>query len=249
MKNDWHGFEKIEDNFAMLDPIKLTLLCPGLGIDGKFQEIGIPAAIVSNYITDNGTVCEKTDTYTMLFLHSIGTTVGKSEELIRVLYQFKKDYDNNTPLSIVMPDLVAAHPERYGNQGLKDHCTEMHQYIQDHKLLDLLDAGFQELPEQVMTPASASREMFRDRRKHIPLSEAMNTVSADIIVPYPPGIPILMGGEAINEKSLPILNYLKSREKFEQDFPGYYGDMHGVEARFNEDGLRQYYIMVLDEQK
>ena len=52
-----------------------------------------------------------------------------------------------------------------------------------------------------------------------------------MMVPYPPGIPIIMGGEIFNEKAEPILDYLLTRQAFEETFPGYEGDIHGVERK------------------
>ena len=42
----WHGFRKtLADGFNMLDPIKATIILPGLDVDGDFaDEFGIPAA-------------------------------------------------------------------------------------------------------------------------------------------------------------------------------------------------------------
>lgn len=245
-KNNWHGFKDIEDNFIMLDPIKLTLKNPGLNIDGTYDDIGIPSNILSNYMIDRGTVAEKTDTYTLLLLHSIGTTISKQEELIRLLFQFKSDYQNNIPLSKIFPKLVENFPTRYMHQGLKDHCQEMYEYIRHSKLLELMDIAFQVVPDQILTPAEASREVFQGNIIHKPLKECFGETAATIIVPYPPGIPILMGGEAINKNSNAIIEYLLVREKFEQKFPGYYRDIHGIETYKDTNGIRIFHMMVLN---
>ncbi|MFT2242592.1 lysine decarboxylase, partial [Klebsiella pneumoniae] len=44
---EWHGFGKLSTNFNMLDPVKATVVTPGLDISGTFAEQGIPAALVS----------------------------------------------------------------------------------------------------------------------------------------------------------------------------------------------------------
>lgn len=243
--NNWHGFENIEDNYVMLDPIKLTVKCPGLTVAGEYEEMGIPANILSNYIINKGVVNEKTDTYSLLFLNAIGTTVSKQEALIEALIAFKKDYDKNTPLVEIFPDLVAQAPEKYGTQGLKDHCQQMHEYIRDSKLLDSLDRAFEIIPEQILTPAEASREVFRENIEHVAIKDAMDRVAGVIVVPYPPGIPVLMGGEKIDEKSKPILDFLLAREEFERVFPGYYSDIHGIHAYEDEDGVRRFHTMVI----
>ncbi|MGL4787409.1 MAG: hypothetical protein ACRC2Q_11085, partial [Cetobacterium sp.] len=243
--NNWHGFNDIEKDYVMLDPIKLTLKCPGLNIDGNYEEIGIPASILSNYIIDKGVVNEKTDTYSLLFLHSIGTTITKQEALIKVLMDFKKDFDKNTPLIEIFPELVNSYPEKYSTKGLKDHCLDMHKYIIESKLLELMDKAFQIIPKQELTPAEASREVFRGNIEHLPIKDCMNRVAGVIVVPYPPGIPVLMGGEKIDETSKPILDFLLAREEFERIFPGYFSDIHGIEAFVDNDGIRRFHTMVI----
>ncbi|MFM8399008.1 MAG: hypothetical protein ACKOAH_14345, partial [Pirellula sp.] len=44
---DWHGFGKLADGFNMLDPIKATVITPGLDVSGRFADTGIPASIVT----------------------------------------------------------------------------------------------------------------------------------------------------------------------------------------------------------
>ena len=41
--DSWHGFSDIEPGFTMLDPIKATILTPGLDVTGTFGQTGIPA--------------------------------------------------------------------------------------------------------------------------------------------------------------------------------------------------------------
>ena len=47
----WHGFGNLAEGFNMLDPIKATIITPGLDVDGDFSdEFGIPAEIVTKYL-------------------------------------------------------------------------------------------------------------------------------------------------------------------------------------------------------
>ncbi len=63
----WHGFGALADGFNMLDPIKCTLITPGLDLAGKFAKTGIPAAIVTKYLSEHGIVVEKTGLYSFLY--------------------------------------------------------------------------------------------------------------------------------------------------------------------------------------
>lgn len=244
-KDNWHGFDNIEDHYVMLDPTKITIRTPGIKLDGKYEKEGIPASIVTNYLIDHGVVCEKTDYYSFLILNSIGTTKSKQGALLIELSHFKELYDANTPMKDVFPKLCHENPGFYDNEGLRDHCQRMHQEIQQLDLLHKMNDAFEVIPTPEMTPADAAQLVFKGRVKKVTLNEMMDHTAAVMVVPYPPGIPILMGGEKINQKSKPIINYLQQREKFEQDFPGYYSDIHGIEAK-TIDGKRRFTTMVLD---
>jgi lysine decarboxylase/arginine decarboxylase len=223
----------------MLDPIKLTFTTPGLDDDGQMQEEGIPASIVTDYLIYHGIVCEKTDYYSFLLLNSLGTTKAKQGTLLAALLKFKELYDANTALDKVLPDLVQAHPEAYQGVGLKDHCNNIHRCFKKHDILDKMQAAFQVIPEQAMKPADAYHEVVRKNVEYVELKNMQGRVPAVMLVPYPPGIPVIMGGEMMNEKAAPIYEYLKTRQDFENEFPGYESDIHGVE-RLERDGKKYF---------
>jgi len=243
--NAWHGFEDMEDNYAMVDPIKLTFTTPGIDNDGVMTEEGIPASVVTNYLINRGIVCEKTDYYSFLMLNSLGTTKGKQGTLLAELFRFKELYDNNVPLEDIFPELVAAHSV-YKGSGLKDHCNAIHRYYRDHGIMDLMQAGFQVIPDQVIKPAEAYHAVVGRKVEYVELDKMMGRIPAVMIVPYPPGIPIIMGGEHLNEKAKPIFEYLKKRQDFENVFPGYESDIHGVE-RNERTGKKYFKTMCIKE--
>ena len=51
---NWHGFGNLAPGFNMLDPIKATVITPGLDVSGKFAKTGIPASIVTRYLAEHG---------------------------------------------------------------------------------------------------------------------------------------------------------------------------------------------------
>ena len=242
--NPWHGFEDMEDDYAMVDPIKLTFLTPGIDNHGNMKDEGIPASIVTNYLINRGIVCEKTDYYSFLMLNSMGTTKGKQGTLLAELFKFKELYDSNEVLDLIFPDLVKSYPDKYEGVGLKDHCNDIHKYFKDHKILDMMQEGFQVIPDQVMKPAEAYHSVVGRKVEYVDLDNMMGRIPAVMIVPYPPGIPIIMGGEHLNEKAKPIFDYLKKRQDFENEFPGYESDIHGVE-RDDRDGKKFFKTMCI----
>ena len=234
-ENNWHGFDDIENKYAMLDPIKLTITTPGVRFDGTTTSMGIPAAVVSDYLITHGIVCEKTDYYSFLLLNSIGTTKAKQGTLLSALLKFKECYDRNVPLREALPDLAAAYPHKYADVGLQEHCNALHAYYVHNDLLGKMHRAFEVLPEQAMKPSDAYHHVIKKNVEPVALREAAGRTAAVMLVPYPPGIPILMGGEKINETAAPILEYLLARETFENTFPGYESDIHGVE-RITKEG-------------
>ena len=228
--NNWHGFADIEEHFVMLDPIKLTVTTPGLSEDGAMDaEHGIPAPVVTNYLIRHNIVCEKTDYYSFLLLNSLGTTRAKQGSLLAALFKFKELYDADAPLADAAPELVEAFPERYTGETLKSHCDAMHRHFREHRLLEKMHAAFEVIPKPVMKPADAYHAVVRGDVESVRIDELAGRVAAVMLVPYPPGIPIMMGGELADDGAKPILDYLLAREEFENAFPGYAGDIHGVE--------------------
>lgn len=240
-RDDWHGFEDMEENYAMLDPIKLTFTTPGLDEKGRMTEEGIPASVVTNYLIRHRIVCEKTDYYSFLLLNSMGTTKAKQGALLAALLKFKDLYDANAPLEVVLPELARGVP-CYRGVGLRDHCRDVHRYMREHKLLDKMQAAFQVIPDQAMKPSEAYHAVVRKNVEYVDLKDMRERIPAVMIVPYPPGIPIMMGGEIMNRKAAPIFDYLTARQDFENVFPGYESDIHGVE-RVERDGGKFFTVM------
>jgi arginine decarboxylase len=239
---EWHGFDKLKDNYCMLDPIKVSVITPGVANDGSLADFGIPAMLITAYLDTQGIVVEKTTDFTMLFLFSMGVTRGKWGTLVTALLDFKKAYDTNASLSTVLPELVKCHPDRYAGMGLRDLAVEMFKQVKKNGSLKKLNAAFSELPKPVMTPAEAYSLLVKNKVEHVSLDKLANRIMATGVVPYPPGIPILMPGENAGSNSGAILGYLRALQEFDRMFPGFEHDTHGVEII---DG--SYYIYCIKE--
>ena len=214
----------------MLDPIKVTVLTPGVRPDGSPEEWGIPASIVVKFLETRGIVNEKSGDYTILFLFSMGITKGKWGTLVSELFEFKRHYDENSPLDEIFPDLTAHYPGRYGTMTLPDLVAEMHAFMRENRQGVLLEKAFSFLPEPVTTFADAYEQLVKGKVEQVPVSDMGGRIVATGIVPYPPGIPLLLPGERAGDVEGPVLRYLLALQNFDARFPGFTHDVHGVES-------------------
>jgi arginine/lysine/ornithine decarboxylase len=229
--DQWHGFGELEDEYCMLDPIKVSVITPGVSEHGSLEDRGIPASLVTAYLHRRGVEVEKTTDFTILFLFSIGITKGKWGTLLNGLLDFKRDYDRNAPLDEVLPQLVESRPNRYAFLGLRDLADEMFAHLKESCQTRWLAQAFSTLPEPVMTPSDAYQQLVRGNIEHVPLDDLAGRVLATSVVPYPPGIPMLMPGESTGAQDGPYLSYLHALSSWDRRFPGFGHDTHGVEVR------------------
>ena len=243
----WHGFGDLGDNYCMLDPIKMTVVTPGLNQDGQLENSGIPGPLVSSFLASRGIVVEKTEPYSFLALFSVGITKGKWGSLIAGLMEFKHCYDDNESLAQVLPNLLNSHPERYQGMGLKDLADAMHAEMKETRLLQAMDEAFTILPDAVLSPRKTYGELVKGNVEQIRVSDMINRVVAVQLVPYPPGIPIMMPGEKATKEKRALVDYLLALQTFDSHFPGFEHDTHGIEIEREADGKVTYMTYCLKE--
>ncbi|MEE4112796.1 MAG: hypothetical protein V2I40_08270, partial [Desulfobacteraceae bacterium] len=218
---------------------------PGLDQDGQLQDAGIPGPLVSSFLASRGIVVEKTEPYSFLLLFSVGITKGKWGTMIAGLMEFKHCYDANEPLAQVMPDLVSSHPERYQGMGLRDLADEMHAEMKETGLLQSMDNAFTILPDAVLNPRKTYGQMVKGNVEQIRVADMIGRVVAVQVVPYPPGIPLMMPGEKVTEEKRAVVDYLLALQTFDSRMPGFEHDTHGVEIEHDDDGKAIYMIYCL----
>jgi arginine decarboxylase len=118
----------------------------------------------------------------------------------------------------------------------------MHAAIGEQHILEHLDAAFSNLPEPVLSPRETFARLVHGEVEQVPASQLQGRILAVQVVPYPPGIPILMPGERFDEKTRAVGDYLLGLEAFDRRFPGFGHDTHGVEVKTDERG-RLYYAL------
>jgi arginine decarboxylase len=236
-EDDWHGFGKLAPGFNMLDPIKATIVTPGLSLDGQFGDTGIPASIVTKYLAEHGVIVEKAGLYSFFIMFTIGITKGRWNTLLTALQQFKDDYDKNQPMWRILPEFAAANP-RYERVGLRDLCQQIHGFYKLYDVARLTTEMYLSDMLPAMKPSDAFARMAHREIDRVPIDELEGRVTSILLTPYPPGIPLLIPGERFNRT---IVDYLKFARDFNERFPGFETDVHGLVTR-EVDGKRGYFV-------
>ena len=233
----WHGFGQMADGFNMLDPIKATIVTPGLNLDGKFDKTGIPASVLTKFLTEHGVVVEKTGLYSFFIMFTIGITKGRWNSLLTALQQFKDDYDRNQPMWRIMPEFCQKQP-KYERMGLRDLCQHIHTLYAKYDIARLTTEMYLSDLTPAMTPADAYAQIARRKTERVSIDELEGRITVGLVTPYPPGIPLLVPGEVFNKK---IVDYLKFSREFNLQCPGFETDIHGLVEVKGDDGVKRYY--------
>ncbi len=220
----WHNFGNLAEGFNMLDPIKATVVTPGIDIDGNFGEEGIPASIVTKYLAEHGVIVEKTGLYSFFIMFTIGITKGRWNTLVAELQQFKDHYDKNMPIWRVLPEFAAKFPQ-YERMGLKDVANKIHAFYRENDVAKMTTEMYLSDMIPAMPPSEAFAKMAHRDIERVNIDELENRITAMLVTPYPPGIPLLIPGERFNQR---IVNYLKFAREFNEKFPGFETDIHGL---------------------
>ncbi|CAM9965610.1 unnamed protein product, partial [Chrysoparadoxa australica] len=236
-EESWHAFGDMAPGFNMLDPIKSTIITPGLNLDGRFEETGIPASIVTKYLAEHGVVVEKTGLYSFFIMFTIGITKGRWNSLLTELQQFKDDYDKNQHMWRCMPEFCAKHPN-YEGMGLRDLCQHVHSLYAKYGVAILSTEMYLSDLTPAMKPTDAFSHIAARSTQRVPIDDLEGRITTSLVTPYPPGIPLLIPGEVFNRK---IVEYLKFNRTFAQECPGFETDIHGLVQEKDENGRLQYF--------
>ncbi len=239
----WHGFGDLASGFNMLDPIKATVITPGLDVSGAFSNPGMPAAVVTKYLAEHGIIVEKTGLYSFFIMFTIGITKGRWNSLVTELQQFKDDYDHNRPLWRILPEFVGKYLQ-YEKVGLRDLCTQIHGVYKANDIARLTTEMYLSSMEPAMRPADAWARLAHREIDRVEIDQLEGRITSVLLTPYPPGIPLLIPGERFNAT---IVRYLKFAKSFNQKFPGFDTDIHGLVA--DETSRRSRYYVDCVSQK
>ncbi|EKK5221915.1 ornithine decarboxylase [Cronobacter sakazakii] len=243
----WHGFAGYAREQYFVDPCKLLLTTPGIDAEtGEYSDFGVPAAILANYLRENGIVPEKADLNSILFLLTPAESAQKMAHLVAMLARFEQHIEDDTPLADVLPTICQKYPVRYKGYTLRQLCQEMHNLYVSFDVKALQRAMFRkaELPQVVMNPQQANMEYIRGNVELVRLSEAEGRVAAEGALPYPPGVLCVVPGEVWGGAAL---RYFLALEEGVNLLPGFSPELQGVYSQTDPDGIKRLYGYMLRE--
>ncbi|EKO3797178.1 lysine decarboxylase LdcC, partial [Vibrio metschnikovii] len=137
-------------------------------------------------------------------------------------------YDLNLTIRSILPALYKESPSFYEGMRIQELAQGIHHLINKYSLPELMYKAFDVLPEMKLTPHAAWQQELRGQTEEILLNEMVGRVSANMILPYPPGVPLVLPGEMVTEHSRPVLEFLEMLCEIGAHYPGFDTDIHGL---------------------
>lgn len=241
----WHGFNRIAANEAMLDPMKITVITPGIDIpNSKYQADGIPGPVVAEFLMEKRIIRAKNDLNSLLFLLTPGDRQEDLDALVNAFLEFEKLYLEDAPLEKVVPKLAMQYPKRYQGYTLQKLCNEMHKYYASHQTFKLQKALFEKenMQSYTMIPAEADNLFMHNESKLVNLKDVVGEVAAEGALPYPPGVFIVAPGEKWQKVDQ---NYFEVLVGAMENFPGFVPEIQGVYWKQASNGKINVEVEVL----
>ena len=244
----WHSFKGYGEGQYFIDPCKFQLITPGINVEtGAYEDFGIHANILANYLRENRIIPEKCDLNTILFLMTPAESKSKMDALVDQLVRFEELIDRNAPMEEVLPSIYYSHIDKYKGYHIRQLCQEMHDFYKARNVSTLQQRLFSKayFPEYVMNPQEANFEFQRNKGELVPLDEAEGRIALEGVLPYPPGVLCVQPGERWSRTAC---DYFLALEEGINQLPGFAPEIQGVYLIEQRDGSKKAYGYVLKKE-
>ena len=244
----WHSFNGYGEGQYFIDPCKFQLITPGINVEtGAYEDFGIHANILANYLRENRIIPEKCDLNTILFLMTPAESKEKMDELVDQLVRFEELIDRNAPMEEVLPSIYYSHIDKYKGYHIRQLCQEMHDFYKDRNVSILQQRLFSKayFPEYVMNPHEANFEFQRNKGELVSLDEAEGRIALEGALPYPPGVLCVQPGERWSRTAC---DYFLALEEGINQLPGFAPEIQGVYLIEQPEGSKKAYGYVLKKE-
>ena len=205
--NDWAKAARAlrEDEFA-LDVTRLTLVCGSAGFDGtQFKNM---------LAADYDIQLNKTSRNSVLLQTNINNTRSDVANLIKVLADISRDIENRL-----------ARGGEAEQQAFAARVKNLMENVPDLPNFSYFHKSFREIPSSITSEGDMRTAFFCAYREedceHIKLAspeidkrlkEGPELVSANFVIPYPPGFPIMVPGQVITADTIDFMRKLDVKE-------------------------------------
>lgn len=244
----WHSFKGYGEGQYFIDPCKFQLITPGINVEtGKYEDFGIHANILANYLRENKIIPEKCDLNTILFLMTPAESKAKMDALVAELLRFEELIDRNASMEEVLPSIYHSHINKYKGYRIRQLCQEMHDFYKDRNVSILQQRLFSKeyFPAYVLNPQEANFEFQRNKGELVPLDEAEGRIALEGALPYPPGVLCVQPGERWSRTAC---DYFLALEEGINQLPGFAPEIQGVYLIEQSDGSKKAYGYVLKKE-
>ena len=244
----WHSFKGYGEGQYFIDPCKFQLITPGINVEtGAYEDFGIHANILANYLRENRIIPEKCDLNTILFLMTPAESKAKMDALVDQLVRFEELIERNAPMKEVLPSIYYSHLDKYKGYHIRQLCQEIHDFYKARNVSTLQQRLFSKayFPEYVMNPQEANFEFQRNKGELVPLDEAEGRIALEGALPYPPGVLCVQPGERWSRTAC---DYFLALEEGINQLPGFAPEIQGVYLIEQRDGSKKAYGYVLKKE-
>ena len=244
----WHSFKGYGEGQYFIDPCKFQLITPGINVEtGAYEDFGIHANILANYLRENRIIPEKCDLNSILFLMTPAESKAKMDALVDQLVRFEELIDRNAAMEEVLPSIYYSYLDKYKGYHIRQLCQEMHDFYKARNVSTLQQRLFSKeyFPEYVMNPQEANFEFQRNKGELVPLDEAEGRIALEGALPYPPGVLCVQPGERWSRTAC---DYFLALEEGSNQLPGFAPEIQGVYLIEQPDGSKKAYGYVLKKE-
>ncbi|XNM77250.1 hypothetical protein ACLK19_27805 [Escherichia coli] len=185
----------------MLDPIKVSILAREWVKMVKWKKPVFRRRWSLLWLVATASAPPATTDFQIMFLFLMGVTRGKWRLGSAPFGPSCNAPQRQHPAAQAMPELVEQYPEHLRQHG---HFTIglHHVCLARKQPWRTVDEAYSGLPMAEITPREAYNAIVDNNVELVSISNLPGRIAANSVIPYPPGIPMLLSGEDFGDKTV-----------------------------------------------
>jgi arginine decarboxylase len=201
-----HWLRALDEDEFMLDPTRITLLCGAAGYDGS----QFKALLAERHDIQ----INKTSRNSVLVQININNTRSDLAHIIKALADMAREIDRR--LAEAAPEELAAFKERVKSlvEDVPDlpDFSRFHDAFRDNAKSATAEGHMREAYYMAYDAANCEHVRLNSKEIDERLRSGPDLVSANFVIPYPPGFPIMVPGQVISPEIVQFMRQLDVKE-------------------------------------